>query len=145
MPRHTAKKRNQTKKTTKSRKNCVTKKQVKKIVKRQIAKTVDTLYLDHKMRPAIAPATNDITPWGVNSNLARGTVTGDTLPVNQLDNILKIGSALVPVGSSMRKGDEIFLKSIKVQLRLTAPVFSPAIAPNSTAINKVGQDMVAKV
>ena len=115
-----------------------------RVVKRVIAKQNETLHLDHKFTGG-AGATYNILPWGVDSDLARGNVLGDILPVNQLDNIHQTGSVLVAVGDSMRQGDSIYMKSMRVQLRLLAPVFRPTITPANASIGKQGPDMHAKI
>lgn len=118
-------------------------KMIKKVVKQVLAKREEVMKLDHKYAGSQG-ATYSILPWGVDSDLARGTVCGDLLPINQLDNIHLQTGALPPT-DSVRLGNEIFLKSIRVQLRVNAPTFFPTTTPSDTAINKQGADMHAKI
>lgn len=121
----------------------VTKGEVRKLVKKEISLQQETLHIDHKFAGSQGQ-TYQILPWGVDSDLAKGNVCGDLLPVNQLDNIQPmIGGG--PATDSYRTGDEIFLKSIRVQLRLRCPEFQPAITPATTSINKQGPAQMAKV
>lgn len=117
---------------------------LKSTIKKVIASQDETLKLDHKFTGG-AGATYSILPWGCDSDLARGTLLGDILPVNQLDNIHQIGSVLVAVGDSVRQGNSVFMKSMRVQARLAAPVFLPTITPASTSIGAQAPYMHAKV
>lgn len=121
------------------------KKEVKKIVKKVIASQTETLYLDHKFAGSQG-SSYQILPWGVDSDLDKGNVCGDLTPVNQLDNIKRLDpNNPEPLTDSYRNGDSIFLKSIRVQLRLNCPEFQPAVTPATTAINKQGPSTMAKV
>lgn len=119
---------------------------IKTIVKRVMAKKVETMHLDHKYVGSQG-ATYSILPWGVDSDLLKGTVCGDVLPVNQLNNIHQLNPGPVPPGDSVRQGNSIYLKSIKYQLRLRAPVWNPILSTpiTATSVNYQGPGMHAKV
>lgn len=129
------------------RRATTSKRSVKRIVNRAIRKNEETHHLDHKFAGSQG-ATYSILPWGVDSDLARGTVCGDLLPINQLDNIHQINPVPPPGTDAVRQGNEVFLKSIRVQLRLKAPMFVPVLGTPITAtsiIKGAFPDMLAKV
>lgn len=130
------------KRTLKSALNKAEKKQVKKIVKSEIKSKVDILHYDHIFAGSQG-GTYFILPYGVDSDLDKGNVCGDALPVNQLDNIHMQGLAPHVAGDSYRQGSQIFLKHIAVKLRVLAPYYYPATP--GTAIIKQGPDTASRV
>lgn len=127
----------------KSALNKAEKKQVKKIVKKEIKSKVDILHYDHIFM-GTQGGTYFVLPWGVDSDLLKGNVCGDALPVNQLDNIHLKGLAPHVAGDSYRDGSQIFLKHIAVKLRVLSPYFYP-IPTGLSAIIKQGPDTASRV
>ena len=119
-------------------------KEVKDIANKETNKKVDILHYDHKFIGSQG-GTYFILPYGVDSDLLKGNICGDALPVNQLDNIHLTGLNPNVPGDSYRSGDQIFLKHIAVKLRILAPVFNPATTLTTTAINKQGPQTASKV
>lgn len=119
-------------------------KKITKVVKKVLRKQEEVLHLDHAFVGSQG-ATYQILPWGTDSDLLKGNIGGDVLPVNQLDNIHNLTLAPAPA-DSIRKGDSIFLKHVMCHVRLRCPEFVPAITPATTSINmSQSPAMMAKV
>lgn len=114
-----------------------------KVVKRIIHRQAETMHLDHRFAGSQG-ASYQILPWGVDSDLLKGDIS-DLLPVNQLDNIHLDTQGGVPAGDATRAGSSIYMKSIRCDLRFTAPQFQPAVTPATTSIGKTGPDTCAKI